>query len=1176
MPEHEPKPPPGRSSLTGPMAPSPARSAQDGVDVAGDLPTVRTGSATGSGDRVTRTAEPAAPLPRPGDRLDAFLLEESIGVGGMGAVYRAHDGQLDREVALKILPPEQARDAESVGRFCQEARAAARLDHENIARVYSIGHSPPYHYIVFEFIEGRTLRQLVDAGGVLSVADAINTTLQIATALVHASDRGVVHRDVKPSNIIVTPQGRAKLVDMGLARSFERGGDAGLTQTGMTLGTFDYISPEQARDPRAVDVRSDLYSLGCTVFFMLAGRPPFPDGTVLQKLLQHQEEPAPDLRAANPAVPGELSAIVLKLMAKDRDRRYQSPEGLVRDLLVLAGALNLRSIGTEGLVYREAAPVPASWESHLVWGIPALAFGLILAYLGWSNGLGDPVPPGGLPISIASVAPPKPPKPTVTSPPAEVVTRTTKSETTPRPPTRDVFVKKSDDLARLIAESPAGTTLLLADDGPYDLRPGPNPIAPRDLTIRAGIGVQPVLRLAPGSRDASAILNLKGGRIAIDGIEFQVDAEDRDDPIAAVRAEDADVSIARCVFRRVGTKPDRGRTSCLIVRATSGDSTAGSGEIRVDACHFEGGQSAIRVDGPVDLTVRDATIAGARLAAIHGTNADASGRPASIRLLHVSLILGSGPALRSVGVPPRVRLIDSVVAPAGEASGVLVVADDPTRLDWQGRDNLYASIGTFLEAPRGAAAAFMPIRLFDAWADDPSNLREAGSTLSNSRVWAEADPMLTLSRDATSPSAAFRLAAVRRPTLGVGARRGPFGVIATETLLASAGSATKVAEPPNVAPAPPIPVPTPADPKSAGDDPPLPMKRMDDPDDDLPPEMPVVVPPADPSSPMPKSVDPDATSKPRPPVVSDPAPVVIGPAREAVNGRIVRTPAQLATILEQVDGRGETLRLPADADWEMPACRLEGTGSWVIQAEPGKTRPRIRFRPKAGDSRVSDAWTAWLTIASGSLRVEGIDLVLSEADAPGSGGWAAFAMAAGADLTVQNGTVTVEGSARPSAVVLAATAREPGGVGDPVGEPLTATVLLKDSLFRTGGDLVDVAADRRLDLQVENAVVATSGSLLRGHGRARGVPAEPIKVTLRRLAARSEGGLIRLEGGVDTPELPVAEVVARETRLSPPTAEASPSSESMVRMMPTRCATGSAGTATELPTIRSLTIVATR
>ena len=232
-------------------------------------------------------------LPGPGDMLDGFLLEEAIGVGGMGAVFRALDTKLDRQVALKLLPPDQAADPEVVARFYQEGRSAARLDHENIARVYSIGQDGAFHYIAFEFIEGETVRQRTETAGPLPVNEAVHIALEIAQALVHASDRGVVHRDIKPSNIIITPSGRAKLVDMGLARRFERGGDHGLTQSGMTLGTFDYISPEQARDPRDVDVRSDLYSLGCTMFQMLTGRPPFPGGTVLQKLIQHQEEPPP-------------------------------------------------------------------------------------------------------------------------------------------------------------------------------------------------------------------------------------------------------------------------------------------------------------------------------------------------------------------------------------------------------------------------------------------------------------------------------------------------------------------------------------------------------------------------------------------------------------------------------------------------------------------------------------------------------------------------------------------------------------------------------------------------------------------------------------------------------------------------------------------------------------------
>ena len=237
-----------------------------------------------------------------------------------------------------------------------------------------------------------TVRRKVDLNGPLTLNEAVDVTLQIAEALVHATNRGVVHRDIKPSNIILTPQGRAKLVDMGLARRFERQTDVGLTQTGMTLGTFDYISPEQARDPRDVDVRSDLYSLGCTLFHMLAGQPPFPGGTVLQKLLQHQEEPPPDIRTLNPAVPADLARVLTKLMAKDRDRRYQSPEQLVRDLLTVASQQGLSlSLSRGEAPAWMSKPHRPSWERHLVYLVPTAGFLLLAAgLLWWGRDLADP------------------------------------------------------------------------------------------------------------------------------------------------------------------------------------------------------------------------------------------------------------------------------------------------------------------------------------------------------------------------------------------------------------------------------------------------------------------------------------------------------------------------------------------------------------------------------------------------------------------------------------------------------------------------------------------------------------------------------------------------------------------------------------------------------------------
>ena len=206
-----------------------------------------------------------------GVKLAHFELVDRIGSGGMGSVFLALDLHLQRYVALKILAPSQAREPSSIQRFINEARAAARLDYDGIARVHFYGEDCGFHFIAFEYVTGTNVRDLINHRGPLNPGDAINFTLQIAHALKHTSAAGVVHRDIKPSNIIVNPAGRAKLVDLGLARKESTESMDDLTVAGTTLGTFDYISPEQAQDPRNVDVRSDIYSLGCTLYHMLTG-----------------------------------------------------------------------------------------------------------------------------------------------------------------------------------------------------------------------------------------------------------------------------------------------------------------------------------------------------------------------------------------------------------------------------------------------------------------------------------------------------------------------------------------------------------------------------------------------------------------------------------------------------------------------------------------------------------------------------------------------------------------------------------------------------------------------------------------------------------------------------------------------------------------------------------------
>ena len=271
-----------------------------------------------------------------GRQLGDYRLDTFVGGGGMGAVFKALDTTLDRTVAVKVLAGHRSADEEMLRRFRNEAQSAARLNHENIGLVHAVGSSNGWHFIVFEYIEGTNLRDLVRQRGPLKIAAVVDISMQIAAALDHACHRDVTHRDIKPSNILLTPEGRAKLVDMGLARLQHIAGEQDLTVSGITLGTFDYISPEQARDARSADIRSDLYSLGCTMFFMLVGRAPFAEGTMVQKLLQHQQERPPEILDMRAEVPRRLISVVHKLMSKRPQDRFQHPAALEFELLSIA------------------------------------------------------------------------------------------------------------------------------------------------------------------------------------------------------------------------------------------------------------------------------------------------------------------------------------------------------------------------------------------------------------------------------------------------------------------------------------------------------------------------------------------------------------------------------------------------------------------------------------------------------------------------------------------------------------------------------------------------------------------------------------------------------------------------------------------------------------------------
>jgi serine/threonine-protein kinase len=261
--------------------------------------------------------------------LGDFKILERLGAGAMGRVYVAEQLKLGRQIALKTLREEHAGDENYVARFQREARAAAQLKHPNIVQIYDVGQQGRTHYIVMELVRGRNLKDLLKDQGPLPVDQSLDVICQTAQGLEHAHERGIVHRDVKPSNLVL--EGRTvKILDLGLARRFESGET--MTQEGKALGTPDYMSPEQFRDARRADVRSDIYSLGCTWYALLAGRPPFVEADPVGKALAHETQAPQPIQNLAPAVPEWVARTVHKMLAKSPDERYPSCRELLADI----------------------------------------------------------------------------------------------------------------------------------------------------------------------------------------------------------------------------------------------------------------------------------------------------------------------------------------------------------------------------------------------------------------------------------------------------------------------------------------------------------------------------------------------------------------------------------------------------------------------------------------------------------------------------------------------------------------------------------------------------------------------------------------------------------------------------------------------------------------------------
>jgi len=259
-----------------------------------------------------------------------YLILDKLGQGGMGVVFKARHRRLGRVGALKILPPSFARDRSAVMRFRREVEAAGRLKHPNLVAALDADEDRGVHFLVMDYVEGRDLDRVVRDRGPLPIAQAVDCLIQAARGLEAAHAEGIVHRDIKPGNLMLDSAGRVRVLDLGLARivdaanPFSKTAGGRLTESGMYMGTVDYMAPEQAEDSHRVDHRADIYGLGCTLYYLLTGQEPFPGETVLKRLIAHMERPAPSLRTARPGVSPALEAAYQRLVAKRPDDRPAS------------------------------------------------------------------------------------------------------------------------------------------------------------------------------------------------------------------------------------------------------------------------------------------------------------------------------------------------------------------------------------------------------------------------------------------------------------------------------------------------------------------------------------------------------------------------------------------------------------------------------------------------------------------------------------------------------------------------------------------------------------------------------------------------------------------------------------------------------------------------------------
>jgi len=306
---------------------------------------------------------------RSSQQIPGFQIIERLGAGAMATVYKAKQLSLDRMVAVKVLPQKFMNNPEFVKRFYAEGKAAARLNHPNIVGALDVGHAGEYHYFVMEYVAGKTVFDDLQDRGVYEEIDALNLVIQIARALEHAHAAGLIHRDVKPKNIMITPEGVGKLADMGLARAVSDR-EAAEAEKGKAFGTPYYISPEQIRGETDVDFRADIYSLGCTFYHMVTGRVPFdgPNPSVVMHKHLKEDVVAPD--HINPSLSAGIGEVIEVCMAKDPKKRYSNTTDLLDDLeSLLRGEAPMQArkqFDLASLTALESSAIDIEYNEHVV------------------------------------------------------------------------------------------------------------------------------------------------------------------------------------------------------------------------------------------------------------------------------------------------------------------------------------------------------------------------------------------------------------------------------------------------------------------------------------------------------------------------------------------------------------------------------------------------------------------------------------------------------------------------------------------------------------------------------------------------------------------------------------------------------------------------------------------